>query len=102
MTKALLKKQMREVFAWVYRNRKTGQNRSGKGLVGYILLYLVLFAYLGYLFYIMGDALCAPLTEAGFGWLYMALMGLVGVALGVFGSVFNTYTSLYQLSLIHI
>ena len=96
MTKALLKKQMREVFAWVYRNRKTGQNRSGKGLVGYILLYLVLFAYLGYLFYIMGDALCAPLTEAGFGWLYMALMGLVGVALGVFGSVFNTYTSLYQ------
>ena len=43
MTKALLKKQMREVFAWVYRNRKTGQNRSGKGLVGYILLYLVLF-----------------------------------------------------------
>ena len=96
MTKALLKKQMREVFAWIYRNRMTGQNRSGRDLVGYILLYLVLFGYLGYLFYMMGDALCAPLTAAGFGWLYMALMGLVGVALGVFGSVFNTYTSLYQ------
>ena len=29
------------------------------------------------------------------GWLYFALMGLLAVFLGAFGSVFNTYASLY-------
>ena len=31
-----------------------------------------------------------------FAWLYMALMGIVSVTLGVFGSVFNTFSTLYQ------
>ena len=31
-----------------------------------------------------------------FAWLYMALMGIVSVILGVFGSVFNTFSTLYQ------
>ena len=29
------------------------------------------------------------------GWLYFTLMGLVAIFLGAFGSVFNTYSSLY-------
>ena len=29
------------------------------------------------------------------GWLYFALMGLLAVLLGAFGSVFNTYSGLY-------
>lgn len=35
------------------------------------------------------------MAQAGMGWLYFALMGLLAVFLGVFGSVFNTYASLY-------
>ena len=31
-----------------------------------------------------------------FAWLYMALMGIVSVTLEVFGSVFNTFSTLYQ------
>ena len=31
-----------------------------------------------------------------FAWLYMALMGIVSVTLGVLGSVFNTFSTLYQ------
>ena len=31
-----------------------------------------------------------------FAWLYMALMGIVSVTLGVFGSVFNIFSTLYQ------
>ena len=31
-----------------------------------------------------------------FAWLYRALMGIVSVTLGVFGSVFNTFSTLYQ------
>ncbi len=32
----------------------------------------------------------------GYGWLYYALMGLLALAFGVFGSVFSTYAGLYQ------
>lgn len=96
MTKALLKKQMLEVFAWVYQDKKTGKRRSKKGLIGFAVLYIILFGYLGVIFYGLASILCAPLVGAGFGWLYMALMGLLAVSLGVFGSVFNTFSTLYK------
>ncbi len=96
MVKALLKKQMLEVFSWVVRNQKTGKFRDKKGMIGFVVLYLFLFGYLGVMFYLIADMLCAPLVSIGFGWLYMALMGLISVTLGVFGSVFSTYSSLYQ------
>lgn len=38
MTKVLFKKQMMEVFSWVYQNKRSGKNRSSKGIVGYVLL----------------------------------------------------------------
>lgn len=95
MTKALFKKQMMEVFSWFFIDRKSGKKRKKNGIILYAVLYLFLFGFLGYIFWTMADMLCAPLTSVGFGWLYMALMGLVGIALGVFGSVFNTYSSLY-------
>ena len=40
-------------------------------------------------------SLCAPLTQAGMGWLYFAIMSLMATFLGAFGSVFNTYSGLY-------
>lgn len=96
MTKALFKKQLMEVFAWLYKDKKSGKNRTKGGIIGFAILYLVLFGCLGSIFYTTANMLCAPLYEIGFGWLYFALMGLIAVALGVFGSVFNTYSSLYQ------
>ena len=96
MTKALFKKQMMEVFSWIYQNKKTGKNRSVQGVVLYVLLYLLVFGMLGEMFWMTADMLCEPLVQAGFAWLYFALMGMISVALGVFGSVFNTYASLYQ------
>ncbi len=95
MTKTLLKKQMLEVFAWVYQDKKTGKNRSKSGMLLYVGIYLIIFGFLGYIFYEVADML-APLIGIGFGWMFMALLSLIGVALGVFGSVFNTYASLYQ------
>lgn len=96
MTKALFKKQMMEIFSWVYKDRKSGKIRSSKSIVMYIILYLFLFCFLGSVFYQVANLLCQPLLEAKMGWIYWCLMGLVGVFLGVFGSVFSTYSSLYQ------
>ena len=96
MIKALFRKQMMESFSWLYFNRKNGTRRSGRGIAIYALLYLAIFGMLGYMFYMMSLALCEPLCEAGFGWLYCVLLSLVAIVLDVFGSVFSTYTSLYQ------
>ena len=35
------------------------------------------------------------MTSVGMDWLYFTLMGLMAIFLGAFGSVFNTYSSLY-------
>lgn len=96
MTKALFKKQMMEVFAWIYKDRKSGKIRSAQSIAMYVILYLFVFGSLGSVFYIAADTLCEPLVGSKMGWLYWCLMGLIGVFLGVFGSVFNTYSSLYQ------
>lgn len=96
MRKALFRKQMLEVFAWVYKDRKSGKLRTIQGIVGCALLYLLLFGGLGVIFGFVAKALCQPLLQTGMGWLYWCLMGMIAVFLGVFGSVFNTYSSLYQ------
>lgn len=96
MTQALIKKQLLEVFAWVFQDKKTGKNRKGSSLVANSLLYISILGLIIGIFYYMADSLCAPLISFDMGWLYYAIMGLLGIVLGVFASVFNTYTTLYQ------
>lgn len=93
---ALLKKQLLENSVWLIQNKKKGgARRSVGGILAYILLYLFVFASLGTLFFGMGMFICEPLCAAGYGWLYFAMMGLVAIFFGVFGSVFTTFTGLY-------
>lgn len=96
MTKALFKKQMMEVFSWVFKERKTGKLRTRSGAIVCGLLYLLLFAFVGLIFLFLAMAVSQLITTDGVQWLYWGIMGSVAVFLGVFGSVFNTYSSLYQ------
>ena len=81
MTKALFKKQMLEVFSWVFMDKKSGKNRDFKGIIGYVILYLFIFGFLGVIFFKVAESLCEPLISIDFGWLYMALMSLIAVAM---------------------
>ena len=96
MLRALFKKQMMEVNAWFFVDRKSGKQRSKAGMVGLLVLYILLFGGLGGMIYYATGAICQPLSEVGLGWLYFVLMGMMAVVLGVFGSVFNTSATLYQ------
>lgn len=96
MLKALFKKQMMEVNTWLIQDKKSGKRRSQAGIIGLIVLYVFLFAFLGVAFFGVSYMLCPALLSVGLGWLYFAIMGLIAVMLGVFGSVFNTYTTLYK------
>lgn len=96
MLKILIKKQMQEVGAFLYQDRKKGTRRSGKNLIAYLLLLAVLYLMFGGIFFQVSQWMCGSFLAVGLGWLYYALMGMISIVLGVFGSVFNTYASLYM------
>ena len=97
MFKTLLKKQFLEIFKGFFYDSKKGKNRSKKGAILYIVLYaLLLVGYLGGLFGVLAHSLAYPLASAGMGWLYFLIMGGIALILGVFGSAFSTYSSMYM------
>lgn len=96
MLKTLVKKQMTEIFRSYFYNAKKNRMRSRGSTVCYIVLFVLLMAgLLGGMFAFLSVSLCAPFAAAGMDWFYFTLMGLVAIALGAFGSVFNTYSGLY-------
>lgn len=90
MIKTLIKKQMMEMFSFFWRDKKKNIVRTGRSLVLWVILYIVMFAVIAGMFLSLALIMCPPLVAAGMDWLYFAVTGLVAVALGAFGSVFNT------------
>lgn len=96
MLKQLLKKQMLEMFRSFFIDNKKNQKRSGRSTVSFIIAYIFLVGgVLGGMFTYLAFTLCEPLASQGVEWLYFVFMGMIALALGVFGSVFNTYSGLY-------
>lgn len=95
MIKALLKKQMLEVFSYLFMTNKKKTRRTGKALVGALVLYGFLFAYLCVMLFFMAKFLCEALVPMGLTWFYFAIMALMSLVMGIIGSIFNTYATLY-------
>ena len=96
MLKLLVKKQLMEVFrAYFYNAKKNTARSKGSRILMFGGFILIMAGLLGGIFAFLASSICEPMTAAGMDWLYFAIMGLLGIFLGVFGSVFNTYSSLY-------
>ena len=96
MLKTLLRKQMMEIFRSYFYDAKKNRQRSKASTAMFIVLFAFLMVgVLGAIFTYLSLSMCRPLADAGMGWLYFTLMGLVSILLGAFGSIFNTYASLY-------
>lgn len=96
MLKVLLKKQLAEIFRVYFYNPKSNKRRSVGSTVGFFVFYAFLMLVIcGGMFGFLAYSLCSPLVAAGLDWLYFTLLSLIAVALGTFGSVFNTYSGLY-------
>ncbi|MBO4355912.1 MAG: hypothetical protein J5850_03545, partial [Clostridia bacterium] len=96
MLKVLLKKQMTEIFRSYFYNVKTNKKRSSAGTVAMFVLFVVLMVgFIGGMFTFLSIAMCPGLVSAGMGWLFFAVMTLISIFMGAFGSVFNTYAGLY-------
>lgn len=95
MLKTLIKKQLSELFQSYTIDKKTGKARSRGDLARYIVLMVLVFGGTGFAFFCVACGMGAATLDHGCNWLYFSLAGLLSIALGVFGSVFNTYASLY-------
>ena len=97
MLGTLLKKQLYELNRSFFYDAKKGKMRSKGAAALYIALYaLLVVGFLGSVFTLLAANLGAALVPAGYGWLYFVLFSLMATALGVFGSVFNTFSGLYM------
>ncbi len=96
MFKALLKKQLTEINSYLFQNKRTGVLYGKRKIALVTCLYALLFSLIGVSFFLMLRQLCRPFFDHDLSWLYFAIVGLLSLALGIFGSVFNTYASLYR------
>ena len=97
MLKILVKKQLGEIFRGYTYDAKKNRARSRAATVGFFVMFVVLMVgMLGGLFTYLSLLLCEPMAAAGVEWLYFTFMTLLAAFLGIFGSVFNTYSSLYM------
>lgn len=96
MIKTLVKKQMTEIFRSYIINPKTNTLRSKGSSIGFVALFVfIMVVFLGGMFGSLAVTMCGILTEENMTWLYFALFSILALALGIFGSVFNTYSGLY-------
>lgn len=97
MLKILVKKQLGEIFRSYTYDAKKNRARSKAATVGFFVFFAVIMVgMLGGLFTVLALQLCAPLADAGLAWFYFTIMTLLAAFLGIFGSVFNTYSTLYM------
>lgn len=96
MLKILIKKQMKEIFRGYFYDTKTGRNRARGATIAFIVVFILLVGgLLGGIFTWLSNLLCGPFVAIDAGWLYFVFMSLMATFLGAFGSIFNTYASLY-------
>lgn len=97
MLNILIKKQLGEIFRSYTYDAKKNRARSKAATVGFFVFFAVIMVgVLGGLFTFVSLAMCDAMASAGLDWLYFTLMTLLAAFLGIFGSVFNTYSSLYM------
>ena len=97
MIKILMKKQLKQLFSGFFVDRKTGKSKSkGAAVFGIVIYIALILGCMGSMFGSVAYSMCAQLCAVGLDWMYMAMMAMMSLAIGIFGSVFNTYASIYQ------
>lgn len=95
MLKILIKKQFYESFRSYFVDQKTQTARSkGKTIVRFVL-FGALMLFLCGTFFAVASMLGHSLIPNGGAGLYFSFMGIMAILFGTFGSVFNTFATLY-------
>lgn len=95
MFKALLKKQLMEMGAFLTNNGKTGRRRSAKAALGYTLFFALMMLVLMGSFGTVAWQAAEELLPAGLDWMYFLSMELTGLMMAVIVGVFMGYSALF-------
>ncbi|MBR4768517.1 MAG: hypothetical protein IK088_06030 [Lachnospiraceae bacterium] len=90
----LIRKQLREQFSFLFREKK-GRQRSKGGAIALLILLGFSYLSLGMAFFGLSFMLAESIPGSE-SWLYFSMMGTVALGLGLFGSVLITYQTLYK------
>lgn len=100
MFKALFKKQLLELGYQFFRKKNKKGKRTKGQVIGLCCLFGFLFISVGFAIYglcmLMGDLFLSEAMPVDRHWLFFAIVSLFSILLGTFGSVFTTYTAIYQ------
>lgn len=96
MVGLLVKKEMKNLFRTYFINQKSGKGYSKGKTLSFICLFVFLMVIMMGMFFGLGMSMAGPFVSMDLGWFYFAIMGMMALALGVFGDVFNTYAMLYK------
>ena len=92
MFKILLKKQMIELATPFIMDRKTGKRKTGKKMIGYIILFVYIFAMLAF----NGVNNAKNIISVFDGWMYFALMFCLSSALGIMIAIIITFSGIFM------
>ena len=101
MIYTLVKVNLRALFAGIYKGGRRGRkNSASKRKPVSVVLIAIMVAYIAVaVMFSMGamfHGLCAPMFDAGLGWFFFALAGLVVFALGFIGGIFMVQTQIFH------
>lgn len=96
MISVLVKKQLSETLAAFTRSKNNKKARSKFGLFLIGVLYLICLFSFGVMFFFTADSLAEVYILLDLKWLYFTYFALLSIVIGLLGSAFTTYTSLYK------
>ncbi len=97
MDRSIIKKELAESFAWMYRDKKTGKPRRLWKTILLALLYAIAFAWLMHTFYKMAVAMCIPMMALDLEWLSFVLMSLLSMCVVGLTNTLHAYSALNRL-----
>ena len=96
MFKALLKKQLLEMTAFLYQSTKVGKKRSKVGIVFAVIALAIVLIVVGIAIAGVGKSVCKPLHDLGKDWLYFSFFAIMACATSIISSMMAIYSKLYE------
>ena len=97
MIRVLFRKEIKELFSFFMYDSKKKEKRSKSSLIGYIVLYAMLFIVIAVSFFGMASLFATSIAQTENGkWIYCAILSLLAILLGTVIDAFSAYTLLYK------
>jgi len=95
MIKALFRKQFSELISQFSRGKRGKKSGKNTGLIIFLAVYALVYVSVGFSFYAVSKAILEALTPTTMPLFYL-MLGLISAAIGLLGSVFNAYSTIFE------